>query len=227
MGNEFKKVDNILEYVTEGIESGEFTVDEVAKFARINARQGELGQEVVTKMANGLEETRNTVKLDKKTGQPGWIVTNPGGEEYIVEDSVFNKKYELDPENNSQYKPKGEPVLATQISEDISFVAPWKDDEEKDIIMNIAAGGYLILAGEKDIYGIQNEEFNDTYKPTEKSREAALKEAKEVLGIEPDKIKVGEIEAAIEGYKPDGHIVGKLLDNAEKGREAEKDNKDR
>ncbi len=221
MGNEFKKVDNILEYVIEGIESGNLSVEEVAKFARIKAEQGELGQEVITKMADGLEETRNTVKLDEKTGQPGWIVTNPGGEQYIVEDSAFNKKYELDPENNEQYKPKGGPVLATQINEDITFEAPWGGD------MNIATGGYLVLAGEKDIYGIQKKEFNDTYKPTDKSKEVALKEAKEVLGIAPDKINVADIKEAVEGFKPNGHIMGQLLDKAEKQKQPEKVGVDR
>ncbi|MGE5473620.1 MAG: hypothetical protein ACM3UU_05310 [Ignavibacteriales bacterium] len=209
MANDFKKVDNILGYVSEGISNGTFTVDEVAKFARISAVQGEVGQEVVTKMANGLEETRNTVKLDEKTGQPGWIVTNPGGEQYIVEDSVFAKKYELDPENNSQYKPKGGPALATQINEDITFEAPWGGD------MNIAAGGYLVLGGKNDIYGIQEQEFNDTYKPTGKSNQQSLEEAKKLLGIEQDKIKVADIQEAVEGVKP-GKTMSQLLDNAEK-----------
>lgn len=37
-------------------------------------------------MANGLEETKNTVKVDEETGKPGWIVTNPNGKEYIIEE---------------------------------------------------------------------------------------------------------------------------------------------
>lgn len=38
----FKNIDNIAEYVREGIKSGKLTVEEVAKFARIQARQGSL-----------------------------------------------------------------------------------------------------------------------------------------------------------------------------------------
>lgn len=34
------------------------TIEEVAKFAIIQARQGAIGEEIVTKMANGLEETK-------------------------------------------------------------------------------------------------------------------------------------------------------------------------
>ena len=173
----FKKVDNIAEYVREGIKSGRLTVDEVAKFARIHARQGTLGEEIVTKMANGLEETRNTVTADEKTGEPGWVVTNPDGEEYIVADSTFKKKYEIDPENPEQYKPKGGPVLSSPINEHIEFNAPWGET------MKIEAGGSLILSGANDIYGIQKAEFENTYASTGKDKSECLKEAINILGI--------------------------------------------
>lgn len=173
----FKKIDNIAEYVREGIKSGRLTVEEVAKFARIQARQGKLGEEVVTKMANGLEETRNAVKLDGKTGEPGWIVTNPDGEQYIVEDSVFKKKYEIDPQNPAQYKPKGGPVLSSPINEHIEFQAPWGET------MRIECGGSLVLSGPNDIYGIQKDEFEHTYASTGKDKMESLKEALSLMGI--------------------------------------------
>lgn len=173
----FKKIDNIAEYVKEGIKSGKLTVEEVAKFARIHARQGLLGEEIVTKMANGLEETRNTVTADEKTGEPGWVVTNPDGEEYIVEDSIFKKKYEIDPENPEQYKPKGGPVLSSPINENIEFDAPWGET------MKIETGGSLILSGPSDIYGIQKAEFENTYASTGKDKAESLKEALDLLGI--------------------------------------------
>ncbi len=178
----FKKIDNISEYVREGIRLGRLTVDEVAKFARIRARQGSLGEEIITKMANGLEETRNTVTADEKTGEPGWIVTNPDGEEYIVADSTFKKKYEIDPENSELYKPKGGPVLSSQINENIEFNAPWGE------IMKIEAGGSLILSGPQDIYGIQKNEFENTYASTGKDKKEALKEAIALLGISKEEL---------------------------------------
>ena len=178
----FKKVDNIAEYVREGIKSGRLTVDEVAKFARIHARQGILGEEIVTKMANGLEETRNTVTADEKTGEPGWVVTNPDGEEYIVADSTFKKKYEIDPENPEQYKPKGGPVLSSPINEHIEFNAPWGET------MKIEAGGSLILSGANDIYGIQKAEFENTYASTGKDKAECLKEAISMLGITKEEL---------------------------------------
>lgn len=167
----FKQISDITEYVKEGIKTGKLPVDEVAKFARIQARQGKVGEEIVTKMANGLEETINVVKLDEKTGNPGWVVTNPDGEQYIIEDSTFQKKYEIDPEDPSVYKPKGLPVLASQVNEDIEFDAPWGEK------MKIEAGGHLILNGPGDIYGIQKAEFEGTYASTGKDKFDSLTEA--------------------------------------------------
>lgn len=173
----FKEVSDIATYVKNGLVTGKISLDEVAKFARIHARQGELGEEVITKMANGLEETRNTVKQDEKTGEPGWIVTNPDGEEYIVEDSVFKERYEIDPENPEQYKPKGRPVLSAKINEHVQFQAPWGET------MKIEAGGSLILSGPSNIYGIQKDEFDHTYASTGKDRTECLKDALEMFGI--------------------------------------------
>lgn len=154
----FKFIENIARYVAEHIATGEMVPALYEKTARIQAVQGTVGEEVVTTMKNGLVETKNVVHLDEKTGNPGWIVTNPDGEKYIVEDSVFQKKYEIDPENPAQYKPVGGPVQCVVVNEDISFLAPWGEE------MNIAAGGVLVLAGENDIYGIQAEEFARTYR---------------------------------------------------------------
>lgn len=181
----FKKV-NILDYIVKKIQKNEIEVNEVAKFARIIARQGKVGEEIVTIMKNGNLETKNVVKIDEKTGEPGWIVTNPDGEQYIVEDSNFKKKYEIDPENPEQYKPKGGPVLSAKIDEDIEFLAPWGES------MRIYAGGSAIISGKNDIYGIQKDEFNNTYKSTQKDSQKCLEELKEKL--EFDKIISNEKE---------------------------------
>ena len=84
--------------------------------------------------------------------------------------NIFQKKYELDPENPAQYKPKGKPVLSTKIDEHIEFKAPWGE------IMKIECGGSLILNGPNDIYGIQKSEFEHTYASTGKDKKITLKE---------------------------------------------------
>ncbi len=205
----FKKVENVAEYVREGIEEGKITVEEVAKVAKIKARQGTIGEEVVTVMANGLEETRNVVTADEKTGEPGWIVTNPNGEEYIVPDSTFKDKYRLNPENPEEYISKGKPTLAAKINEDIEFMAPWGE------AMKIEAGGSLVLGGKDDIYGIQEREFNNTYAPTSKSKEQAEDEAKILLGM-ANLIDIAKLGAKIgmvpqEKTLPNGKVVKSLV----------------
>ena len=181
----FKKVDNIAEYVREGIKSGRLTVEEVAKFARIHARQGSVGQVVDTILDN----TTNTVKLDKKTGEPGWIVTNPGGEEYIVDDSIFKAQYEIDPENPSQYKPKGGPVLSALLNENVEFVAPWGET------MQVPVGGSLILKGPTNIYGIHPKAMEETYRSTGKDKTESLKEAIALMGITKEELMAARQEA--------------------------------
>ncbi len=163
---QFKNVD-IVSYTKELLDSGKITLEEVEKFARIQARQGVVGEEIITKMQNGLEETKNVVTADEN-GNPGMVVTNPSGEEYIVPAETFAKKYEIDPENPTVYKPKGGPMLSYQTSENLSFMAPWGEE------MKIEAGGHIMVNPENfnDMYGIQGPEFDETYKPVQRKQDA-------------------------------------------------------
>ena len=160
----YKKLENIKDYCDDLLNQG-VEYDWYAKFSRIIARQGKEGEVVTTKMDNGLVETKNTVKIDKKTNNPGWIVKNVNsGEQWIIEDSIFTKKYEIDEKSNERnvYKPKGKPTIAIQIKENISFTAPWGEE------MKIKEGGYLIINSPSDIYGIQKDEFHSTYSKSDK-----------------------------------------------------------
>ncbi|MCM1364873.1 MAG: TIR domain-containing protein [Faecalibacterium sp.] len=159
MDKTFKNIENIKSYVEEGLHDGCMRPREYAKTAIITARQGIAGERVSTIMADGMKETENAVTVDAETGNPGWIVTNPTGEQYIVPDSVFQQKYEP-ADTADTYKPKGKPITAVQISEDISFTAPWGEK------MNIASGGYIVLGAGDDYYGVQKAEFEATYEPT-------------------------------------------------------------
>ena len=149
----FRMIENMKGYLL----GGGFEPKRYQKKGEIRARQGVVGEEIVTVMSNGLEETKNTVVCDEN-GNPGWVVTNPTGEQYIVKDAVFRKKYEKIEGTQDGYRPAWYPITAVQIDESISFVAPWGE------IMNIAAGGYIVFDETyDDIYGIQQAEFNETY----------------------------------------------------------------
>lgn len=61
-----------------------------------------------------------------------------------------------------------------QIDDDISFIAPWGE------MMNIAAGGYIVLSECENIYGIQGKEFAELYSGTGKMRRKFLIQLKMV-----------------------------------------------
>ena len=75
--------------------------DFYAKTARITAREGIVGEEIVTRMKDGHEETKNTVKEEGDM-----VVRNPNGEEYIIDAKTFAKsmKKTLQTRNNTVRK---------------------------------------------------------------------------------------------------------------------------
>lgn len=109
-------------------------------------------QTITTTQANGTAETTNTANIGD------WIVTNPGGERYVINAAKFPKKYEATPElGDGWYKPTGGIQKFLELVEDTSLVAPWNE------VQFIAAGGLLNVTDLNDIYGIAREEFFSTY----------------------------------------------------------------
>ncbi len=172
----FDSIAGLKVYIADGIKNGELLPEEYIKIAPITARRGQIGEKVSTIMANGMHETDNEVTADPETGKPGWVVKSMGGEEYIISDLTFCRKYKLIDEKAMLYKPKGNPIIAVQINDDIGFVAPWGK------VMNIASGGYIVLA-RYDIYGIQEKEFAELYHRTEKDPVQVLDAVKRLLNI--------------------------------------------
>ena len=155
---EFKNIESIKEYLTTALESGKLIPNHYQKSCEITARVGVLGEQIITIMEDGLQETKNTVTADEN-GNPGWVVTNPSGEQYIVSHSVFVKKYEKTPQTENRFRPVWNPITAAKIDENICFVASWGET------MNLVAGGYLVFNEQlDDIYGVQQKEFEKTYK---------------------------------------------------------------
>ncbi len=125
-----------------------------AKDVTIQARPATPGEEITTVMKDGHVETKNIAK-------PGdMVVTNPGGEQYIVSGEKFPKKY-VPTDADGVFKPAGGPAKIELVDHNISFKAPWGED------MKIKAGGVLVNNGNGDIYGIQPDEYKQTYKLTD------------------------------------------------------------
>ena len=163
----------VKSYVKQGIENGTMIPRQATKFARIIARQGIVGEEVISWSVDAegkeVKEKVDTVKLDKETKQPGWIATkldengypvkdkNGHLNQWIIDDTTFKKKYEIDSENPTLFKPVGGPQIFVQIPDNI-ILNQWGSD------MKIAAGGYINITKVDDMYGISQRDFEDTYK---------------------------------------------------------------
>ncbi len=93
-----------------------------------------------------------------------WIVTNPGGEKYIVPGEKFAKKYEPATELGAGwFKPTGGKQPFVQITQDMEVIAPWGE------VQTLKKGGFLHLDvnNPADVYGVAEKEFHDTYKLAE------------------------------------------------------------
>lgn len=170
--NVYPKVD-IQEYVKQGLETGTLLPFTAEKFARIIARPGMIGEEVISwsvdKNGNEVKEKVATVKLDEKTNQPGWVVTkvdengvaiidrNCHPNQLIIEDSKFRQKYEVDPVYPWLFKPTGGVQTFVELPQGITL-------EQWGEVMAIDAGGFINITNANDMYGVSKRDFEDTYR---------------------------------------------------------------
>ena len=131
------------------------------KSAVISAKVANGGEIIETFLADGTKETENTAEAGDM------IVTNPGGERYIIKPDTFAKKYEQTDENGT-YKAKGMVrALPNPTGKEIKIVAPWGEEQ-------VGSSESLVVVGYDpnnpneigdDRYIIGKQEFDDTYKP--------------------------------------------------------------
>lgn len=153
------KDEELEEYVEQYWDDAEFFV----KDAEVQIRRAEPGEEVTTVTGEGHKETTNTAE------KGDYLVRNPDGEEYVITKEFYHENYERlakeEPttEKFIPHRSIKDAVLCIQIDEDLSFEAPWGEK------MRIKEGGYLVIQDleEGDIYGVQEEEFEETYTPKE------------------------------------------------------------
>lgn len=169
MEKEFVKISG-KEYAEVGIASGELKPVVAVKFARVLARRGQVGEEVISYTQNGLVEKTDTVSVNETTNEVDWILTklDENGDvvvdefghrnEWIVKHVTFAKKYEVDEtKTDGVYKPVGGPQVFVPIVMDVTL-EQWGSE------MNIEAGGWLNITNPDDIYGISERDFDDTYR---------------------------------------------------------------
>ena len=125
------------------------------KTARVHAEKVEPGTVVETVLADGRVETSKTAGPEG-----GYRVTNPTGEQYLVDTAKFESIYDVT-EEAGVFAPKPDPRKVVNVDENIAFTAPWGTP------MYIKKDGVLVHGGVKDIYGIQPDEYSETYSPVE------------------------------------------------------------
>lgn len=179
---EYMKVD-VNEYVKEGLDTGFLSPIRAEKFARVIARQGIVGERVISwsvdSNGNETKEKESIVGLDENNSVD-WIVTkvdengniiidnNNHINQWIITNSVFRKKYEVDLENPSLFKPKGGIQIFVQIPHNI-ILNQWGQE------MKIACGGFINITNSDDMYGISERDFFDTYKFVEEKDKKLIK----------------------------------------------------
>lgn len=110
------------------------------KSSQVKAEKVAPGTVVETVMADGHVETKKTAGE-----KGGYKITNPNGEQYLVDPTKFESRYDAVGENI--YRPKWDPVRVIRTDENVTFKAPWGED------MRIKAGGVLVKGtGDNDIY---------------------------------------------------------------------------
>jgi hypothetical protein len=80
-----------------------------------------------------------------------------------VSDETLHKKYNV-PENfeGGFVPPKGSDQYFMQVQDGVTIQVPWGENGSL-IPQTIKAGGYLNITDMDDVYGIAEEEFNETY----------------------------------------------------------------
>lgn len=132
------------------------------KKGTVNAQVAEGGERIETVLADGTKETQNTAE------KGDFIITNPGGEKYIVKPETFNKRYALSQEDGV-YEAKGYcKAIPNPFQEDVKIEASWGETQTGDsecMFADTYDPETKTLGGEP--YIIERDAFEKTYSKVE------------------------------------------------------------
>ncbi len=168
----YKRIENISAYVQKLAKDGANLII-AAKWARIMARRGTLGEKVISWSVTGdgdlIMEKEAEVGQDAETGENDWIATKirkdgsvvvdeyGNKNEWIISDTVFWQKYRQDQEHPGYYVPVGVSQTFLRLPEAITL-SQWGEES-----MRVDAGGYINVTEKNNIYVISQRDFEDTY----------------------------------------------------------------
>jgi hypothetical protein len=155
------EVDRHDERITKSIEGAPI----YKKQGEVRAQIAQGGEVIITKLADGTTETRNTAQLGDA------IITNPGGEQYIIGTDKFAKRYEPKQGEEGVFVAKGYcKAIDNPFGAPITMLASWGEMQNGQVdckIADIFDPTTQELGGEPYIIGLS--EFQQTYKPVEVS----------------------------------------------------------
>jgi hypothetical protein len=130
------------------------------KQGEVRAQIAKGGEGIVTKLADGTVETKNTAKAGDA------IITNPGGEQYIIDGNIFVKKYQPKIGEEGVFIAKGYcKAIDNPFNSVITIMASWGERQNGAADCKLADTydpETEMTAGEP--YIIARAEFEQTYK---------------------------------------------------------------
>lgn len=123
----------------------------------VNARCATDREWVVTRLKDGQKETGNWAEVGD------WIITNPGGEEYVVSPEVFRHRFTPVPDSDL-FQPVGiSRIVPNLTGYPVRIMAPWGQEQfgAPDCLFAMAVGPGGGLTANRYIIGV--EELAETY----------------------------------------------------------------
>jgi hypothetical protein len=147
------------------------------KTAKVQAREAIEGEVIQTVLEDGTVETSNTASAGDV------VITNPGGEQYIIGNEKFMSRYEPT-EDVGVFKAKGMVrAIDNPTGGDILVIAPWGEVQiggpDAKILVSVDPENPDAVIG-TDRYIIGGQEFLDTYGPVVGAGPLALSNSIEI-----------------------------------------------
>lgn len=170
---EIIEIDNIKQYLKDGILKGIFKPFYVQNVAKITARQGKVGEIINSFTLEGNYSTTKTV-FRTTNGEIDWVITNSNGDSSVLDDETFKNNFK-ETEVLNEYVPVEKEKLVVQVNELVQF------RNKRGNSYRVYPGHYII-ADEKD----------DFYELTPKALESHYKVIKKPYSMETDNIFFNE-----------------------------------
>lgn len=161
--NNQKQTPKVLDLSTGDWTTRLMAADIFVKRAIVQARKAIPGEIITTALADGTIETINTADENMV------IITNPGGEEYIIDADKFTRRYEPTDTEGFYHETGMVRAVRNPTGDKFQVIAPWGKLQfgGPHAIIAVAFDPYNPEEISTDRYIIGAHEFKDTYMPYE------------------------------------------------------------